>query len=312
MALTKRDIAKRKSILGYVRKKGFNPIQYGRMWKMKSPFNEESNPSFVIYENSGRFADYSADQQGDIIDLAMLLEGKSFKDSVDILLKDENLKQYEEKKDEAKKPPRLLITKYLETNTNALKNIRDYARSRGIPRGNYMPGRIPVYNILTDKYENKNALVFPHRDDSGYITGFKARIIFDNDQRFTARGRLGFYVLRNKGIGAEKLYVVESETSANSLYCFLKQHQVNFTILCFGGVNQKLKVELPKQYCNLLEKFLVIDFDGDEELYQRRIQRFENLKCKDVKIPVKKGEDINSLYMKGMISKYTRALLGCE
>ena len=156
-------------------------------------------------------------------------------------------------------------------------------------------------------------MLFPHRDEKGMIIGFKARIVFTDKDRFTARGRLSFYSLKTRnGFGKERLYVVESETSANSLYNFLEEINVNATVLCFGGVNQAHQIKIPDKFCNLFPRFTLIDYDGDEELYQERIEKFSHLNSKDIKIKLSKGEDLNSLYMSGEMYKYTRQLLGYE
>ena len=65
-------LAKKRSILGYLRSKGYSPAKKGKGYLMMSPFKEERNPSFFIYESQGKFIDYSTGEMGDIIDLVML------------------------------------------------------------------------------------------------------------------------------------------------------------------------------------------------------------------------------------------------
>lgn len=310
MALSRIDIAKRKSIISYLQRKGIFPVRQGRNYFIRSPFSEEKRASFVIYDKTETFYDYSTGKHGDIIDLVMHLEKLPMKKAIDFLLSDHEIKEYSyaDKKEIVVK--KFNIWDYFQKDWRERSKIKAYASYRGIPYENYLPGNLAIWNVDKEEVEYKNALMFPHQDQDGKITGMKARLIYDNDIRFTARGKLGFYVLRTEtNIGVERLYIVESETSANSLQQFLKSIQVNATILCFGGVHQSSKIELPDKFCNLFPRLLVIDYDGDEKLYQERIQNFEHLNCKNVKIKVGYGDDLNSLYMKGMIGDYIHEIL---
>ncbi len=47
-----------------------------------------------------------------------------------------------------------------------------------------------------------------------------------------------------------------------------------------------------------LKKKLIIDYDGNEELYQQRLKLYEGLGAEPIKLILPKGEDINSLYCK--------------
>jgi len=301
-------LAKQKSIVSFLRRQGLHVERKGRIYTMKSPFTDETNPSFVIYESNGKFIDYSSDKAGDIIDLVMALKGVSMPKAVDIIMKEDKELPNVDIIPKGR-PVKIHIRQYLQKDGEHIKDILRYARLRKIPSHHFMAGVVKLWDLDSESFEEHDAMIFPHYSD-GMISGFKARLIFNNEQRFTARGKLGFYILHTRrGVGKERLYVVESETSASSLCSFLEKYQVNATILCFGGVNQQLNIKIPKKYRNLFRRYLVIDYDGDEELYKSRVERFKNLGLKDVKIEVEKGEDINSLYMKGMMDQHLSKLL---
>ena len=91
-------------------------------------------------------------------------------------------------------------------------------------------------------------------------------------------------------------FIVESETSANSLWEICKEFNISCVICSIGGVNN-IPRKLPDELQGLKRR-VIIDYDGDEELYNERVDRLLHF-GKDIKIELPKGEDINSLYCNG-------------
>jgi hypothetical protein len=55
--------------------------------------------------------------------------------------------------------------------------------------------------------------------------------------------------------------------------------------------------ELPEHLQNSKIK-LIVDFDGNEKLYQERLRLYKDLGAEPIKLILPKGEDINSLFVK--------------
>lgn len=306
------DRAKKKSIVDYLRRQGYHPTRKGRVYSMLSPFSDESRPSFMVYENSCRFVDYSTGEMGDIIDLIIALEGKTMPDAITAALSGDvgEISEIDLKSNNRKPFKPIDIERFTQYDWERRRSIYKYARLRKIPVNHFIYGKVGHWKDDLNKYVDADAMLFPHRNEDGNITGFKARLTFNSKERFSARGTLNFYILKTKrGLGKQRLYVVESETSASSLCSFLERYDVNAVILCFGGIHQKINFEIPEKYRNLYKQYIVIDYDGDEKLYKERLAKFKHLKLRDVKIEVKKGEDINSLYVKGMMDEHLSKLL---
>jgi hypothetical protein len=122
--------------------------------------------------------------------------------------------------------------------------------------------------------------------------------------RFTSRGRLGWYILENIISGTYELptlFIAESETSANSLWEHLKTLGKSCVVLSAGSVGATPPI--PVKYSKLVDKRLIIDYDGDEDKYNERLinyKVYENIK--PIKVILPKGEDLNSLYASGKIN----------
>lgn len=298
------------SLVSYIRGLGYPLDKHGRVYRMLSPFTDENEPSFYVYPDDNYFVDFSSGVRGDIIDFTRAIHQCGYYKAQDIILGATRTLKFDPIKvdKKPKKRRKFELEGLLTDDPDIVKAITEYAESRGIRPECYLNGQIVVKDPHGD-LSHHACMIFPHYGSSGKVTGAKARLIDNEDQRFSARGRLGWYILESdEGLGLPRLYITESETSSAALYAYLKDNQVNFVILCIGGVNS-IPPEIPKEYRNLSNRYVVIDYDGSEEKYRERLQGFEHFKCKDVKIQVEKGEDVNSLYVKGMISKYASEIL---
>lgn len=141
--------------------------------------------------------------------------------------------------------------------------------------------------------------MFPHQDETGKIIGVKMRNIVNGEEtRFTSRGSLMFYILYTDvidSLGETKVYFIEGEANANSLYEFLKENMIDAYIISFGSV-ASVKKKLPEQIEEIKERFVIIDFDGSQDKYNDRILMYKDLGAQPIKMMLNKGEDINSLY----------------
>jgi hypothetical protein len=91
--------------------------------------------------------------------------------------------------------------------------------------------------------------------------------------------------------------VVEGESNANSLWQYYQDIRKNCVIISFGGVGN-LPTTLPSKYDNISDRRLIIDYDGDPELYSKRLEKYKHYDLKPITLLLPKGEDINSLYCK--------------
>lgn len=304
--------AKNKSIVEYLTIKGTDMQYRGeRVW-CSSPFSSDSNWSFVVYPNN-TFYDWSNGKGGDIIDLVSLLENLTIKEAI-VSLGGREIPTYEEIPQKKRKIKPFKLTNYLYRRRP--QEVVAYAKERGIL--NYTAGKW-MLNI-NKKWIEVPSLLFKHYDENFKIIGAKFRTVEGERERleseygvkipkFNSRGRLGWHILENEVKGSFKktvLYVMESETSATALYQYFKENKYPAVILCFGGVNNDI-LPIPEKYKGL-KKFLLIDYDGDEEKFKERI---ENISLKDtdpIKLILKKGEDINSLYCEGEMYKVSYLL----
>ena len=302
--------AKHRSIIEYLDKKGLDFETTKRSYIMRSPITNETEPSFYVGRTGkwfNRFHDYSSGYDGDIIDLVCILEGVEVSEALDIILNDRDVGTVDIEPVKLKEKP-FCIADYVEDDVNKRALIRRYAKYRGIEKG-YVFGKVNMFNTKTREFEQKSALLFPHRSPSMMVTGAKFRLVFEEEKRFTARGRLGMYYLENVIEGEHPtIYVAESETSANSLWSFLKRLKESCIVMSIGGVTSDFV--MPYHLAEHYPRKIVIDYDGDESLYRERLKRFEHLNCKDVKIKVNKGQDINTLYKTGMIWDYKDLITG--
>lgn len=298
--------AKETSMVAYMQDRGFKGRFSGNKWFCSSPFSRDTNWSFCVYPNN-TFYDWSTGLNGDIFDLSMKIDGHSFKEAVEQIsgkvyeeIKVPNYKKYKNDPDFNKE---FEVTKYISWDEKERKAIMEYANGRGIKDG-YACG---VFFTRTDtgKWQRNPAVLFAHYDVDGNPIGAKFRRIQVNGERdgsnkprFSHRGQQGFYILENFVAGSFEeptLYLVESESSANSLWQYCKDIKKNAVVVSFGGVSSVPK-ELPRKYKDFNKIKIIIDYDGDEELYQKRIAQYSHLKGNPVKMQLPKGEDINSLY----------------
>ncbi|HEY0751396.1 MAG TPA: hypothetical protein VGD26_09575, partial [Chitinophagaceae bacterium] len=254
---------------------------------------------------------------GDIIRLVQLLEGVDFKGALEHLHSRSyqkytvNYKKFKEDDDFWKD---FDYTKYLTHDEREQQAIISYGASRSI-RSGYHCGVYFTRDFESNSWIRHPSLMFLHEDKDGNVVGAKFRQIPNadgtyNGPRFSMRGRPGFYILDTEipeTWQKKRLWLCESETSTNSLWAYFRDKWEPHMFACVGGVSSSPK-EWPKKFENR-EVRLLIDYDGNEELYQERLKLYEHLNVKPIKIILPKGEDINSLYHKGEMWKIENLLL---
>jgi hypothetical protein len=197
------------------------------------------------------------------------------------------------------------IETYYSRDTENINKVMEYMDSRALTfqqcnAGNY-------FTKVGNKWQSNLSLMFYHRDEFGNICGAKFRNINPTkDNKWSSRGRL-FYNVIEDVVCADvipTIFITESETSSNSLYNYFKNTgRKNFVILCFGGVNSAPDL-LPLKYDWCAKRFIIIDYDGSEEKYKKRVESLKHLNAKDIKLALPKGEDVNSMYMKDEMEKF--------
>lgn len=307
--MEKNDLVKDISIIDYLEKRGFKfKAAGGGKHFCSSPFSRDTNWSFCVYPTNTYF-DWSTGHGGNIVSLHSRLMGLSFSDAINDLTANNtyekykpNYKQYKQSKDFFKD---FDYKKYINTNAAEVEEIQKYAASRRITSG-YLPGVFFTREKDEKGHERwvrNPSMMFLHQDENGNICGAKFRKITlqtpkDQSPRFSARGNLGFFILRghqdNELSEQAVLYVVESESSAISLSDYLNQIKTPSVVLSTGGVSSPPK-RIPAKYKGLPVK-LIIDYDGNEKLYQERLKLYSHLNAEPIKMILPKGEDINSLY----------------
>jgi len=305
MKVTEEEIerAKGKDIIEFLSIHGINIVQKGRTSVCSSPFSSDSTPSFVVYTDQNRFHDFSTGAYGDTIELASRLLSIPFQESVRVLNGEEmpvwEETEYEEKP-KGKKP--FNIDNYTTLASSEVELITAYAKSRGLI-DNYRCGFF--YQEVKQEWVKRLAVVFPHEDENRNITGAKFRNIGDGD-RFTARGKLGAYECSNILHEGYNVYIVEGEGNANSLCEYFKKENINGVAVSYGGVGSVPK-ELKYPDGNLFP-YVIIDYDGNEQLYQERLKPYEHLDGINIKLTLPKGDDINSLWVKGQSHLFSELL----
>lgn len=302
--------ARDKSIKDYLESRGIEVIQKGHKYFCSSPFAKDTNWSFCVYPNNNYYC-WSTGVGGDIINLVQRLEQCSFRaalnhlDNGNFATYKPNYKKIKEDKEYWKN---FDYTKYINNNEKEIQETISYGKSRSICHG---------FNcgVYFDRNSNKLAdwtrhpsLMFLHTDLDGNICGAKFRDIVG--KKFSSRGKLGFYILENiieKTYEKPNVFLVESETSANSLWEWFRSTNHSAVVISMGGVSCIPK-ELPKKYNDYLLK-IIIDYDGDEDLYKQRIKQYEHLNAKPVRLILPKNEDINSLYHKNQMYLIENLLL---
>jgi hypothetical protein len=276
---------KKPSIVAFLTSQGIEVIPDGNRYVCKSPLKprisgeEDKSPSFVIFPDGG-FRDFSTGHWGDVWKLQRLMENTQ-----DL----SNLPEFTPRK--VKKQTNWngeIPNKYLDITEEERLMIVEYGKSRRITRG-FIPG----CGYRTD-FSKRLALIFVHQID-GVISGAKFRFIDsrENERRFVVRGVSGFYILESEGtIGEKCMFLVESETSSNSLWEICCESNRPALILSHGSVEQ-IPASLPEFEG---PRFLILDFDGNEKLYEQRVSKYSHLGLTPIRLNLGKSVDINSLY----------------
>ena len=77
------SLIKRYSIMEYLERKGVKPVRKTPAYAMyRSPFREETHPSFKVDREKNLWIDYAEGRGGSIIDLCMRLEGYTFSEAI--------------------------------------------------------------------------------------------------------------------------------------------------------------------------------------------------------------------------------------
>lgn len=280
------------SIVKYLESKGHRFKKDGRYMVTNSPFTRDSTPSFTVFPDN-YFKCYSSGEHGSVLTLAFKLDG-----GYDRLKKIDGVWVPPKIVDKPTNPFLGRIPEhYLKVTDEEKEAIIRYAASRKITVG-FVPG------VYFDRDKNRYpSLGFPHLDTNSKVCGVKFRNInaVEPKDRFRVRGELGFYVVTNilESFEPVKLYLVESETSTNSFWEYCKATGRNVVIMSAGAVSCPPR-EIPTQYASL-DKYLIIDYDGDKDKYQKRLEKYSHLNMKPIRLVLPKGEDINSLYCKNEI-----------
>ncbi len=284
---------KKYSIADYLERAGISLIRKGNKCFCSSPFSSDSNPSFAIYP-SNTFFDWSTGRHGDIIDLVMNMEDINFVDACKKITDGDTAKlPVIESKVEVNT---FHLAKWVNERECEIESIEQYAKLRGIETG-FIPAK---FYYIKEYWERMPSVGFVHTDYNGEVCGIKMRAIDPlYRDRFSARGKLKYYVLDNEfnttDAANSRVFVVESESSANSLYMLLVAYDISGAVISFGGV-ANIPARLPFLYEGASSKFLIIDYDGNEELYKQRLQNYSKLNLTHINLRLPKGEDINSLY----------------
>lgn len=311
----KKQLAKDKDIVEYLNFSGISTEQHGAKHFASSPFSRDSNWSFCIYPSNTYF-DWSTGYHGDIIDLVKRMESVSFVEAVDKLIENDiSIYKPNYKAQRAtKRDVPFDYSKYINNSKNEIKLIDDYANGRAITDGYYHG----VFFTRNDgKWVRHPALMFLHCDVDLQPSGVKFRKVIessdedgDNGPRFSARGHQGLYILENiieDSFESPVVYLVESETSANSLWEYTKRLNKSCVVISFGGVSSAPK-NIPDKYREY-ELKIIIDYDGNEDLYNERLKNYSHLNGEPIKLILPKGEDINSLYCKNKINLIKNSIL---
>lgn len=267
------------SLAAYLSSKGFTVKRESggdRCYTLKSPWKpDERTPSAVIYA-SGVLKCYSTGKSGNILTFTKMFGDKSVE-----------VKDWTAPPRKEKKPlPGYIPAYYTNLSGEELDRVHAYAASRRIYSGYYA-------GVWTMKDKTRwPSLIFPHYDEQFTIIGAKFRLVDGvNGNRMRAAGRIGFYILDARTPLPPTTYLIESETSANSLWEYCKQEKKSAVIISCGSVGTVPR-NLPFSYP--LKK--IIDFDGSEQRWAERIAKYRHLGGEDIKLRLEKGQDINSLW----------------
>ncbi len=292
------------SILHYLETQGVQVKFCGAFYLCSSPFSRDSNWSCAIYDTNSYYC-WSTGKHGDIIDLVAHYNNCSLGKAMRLLenvlkLRKHSPDDFKQKRNVSKYNFKYLD--FLNRDEEEVKAIFNYAKSRRISTG-FLPGWYSA--SVTSESDvlhtvRRPAIMFLHVDENLMVTGAKFRNV-DNSlsPRFSARGLLGFYILETnieKEYGKKEIWLCESETSANSLYEYFLEINKGAVVISMGGVSSAPK-RLPFVFDGLSIN-LIIDYDGNEVDYNKRLEPYEHLGARPIKLILPKGEDINSLYIK--------------
>ena len=322
------------SIKDYLESIGIPTRKEGSRYFASSPFSRDSNWSFVIYPTNTYF-DFSTGQGGNILNLVSRIYSISLSDAANQLrngVKHEKYKpNYKKIKEELFKEVEFKLEKYINHDEEECEKIHAYAKSRGITEG-YFCGvfftrfvesdpKMDRHILSGSKWIRVPALGFLHVDKNLKPCGAKFRKIItgtpvDQSTRFSARGKSNLFIAisltdldKHLNTTSPVLFVVEGEINALSLQAYLQNCMQPAVVVSQGGVSASLTLEdLPTQLQGLKKK-VIIDYDGNEELYQQRLQLYSGLDAQPIKLILPKGEDINSLYVKNEMWKIEQLLL---
>jgi len=322
------------SILDYLSKRGIEARKEGPNYYCSSPFSSDKTPSLCIYPTN-TFYDFSNGFGGNVVILHAKLNNITNREAFLDLIKNNEYKKYEKQFKEERKPKKFNFQNYVNNVREEVEQIERYAKGRGIVSG-FTPGFFYEYpkrtgevdepqaegeaNIRSDSgpghgcefgkyrkelYVRVPSMMFVHVDKNLNPCGAKFRRVDGKEPRFSARGKLGIYYLPKMTLNLKStstefptrnvLYVVESESSANSLWEYLRRTS---TVISMGGVAVKPKPEQLPEHLAKMPKKLIIDYDGNEKLYNERLKLYDGLGAEPIKLRLPKGEDINSLYTK--------------
>lgn len=283
---------KRTSISGILRSNGYNCSfkSCGKRYFL-SPFTKESNPSLVVYPDN-TFYCFSSGIGGDAIKFVSSINKCNFIDAIKYL-QDSSITIIPESQIRYTVKETFDINRYITSKDYEVRSIIKYGANRAIYRG-YLTG--VFFNKKLGGWDRVPSLMFPHQDKKGNITGAKFRAA-SNEKIFSSRGKLGYYVLENILDQNPIIIIAESETSSNSLWELVKSRGINSVIISVGGVTFNPPC-LPDKYSGFNKRYLIIDYDGDNDLYNERVRKFDALNAIDIKMELGKGDDINSLWVK--------------
>lgn len=300
------------SILDYLSVKGIELRKEGNKYFCSSPFSADSNWSFCVYPHTNSFFDWSNGFGGGIWLLMSRLENKTIYELKKQHNEYEAFKPYTKQHNEKQVSKTAFdYTRYINTNAEECKKIKEYAETRCLEEGSYFCGVFFTRSGTSGLQEighswiRNPAVAFLHVDKDLKPCGIKFRKLTDQNPRFSARGSLGYYIphtnFKDKAreYSSPVLYVVEGEVNANSLEKLLRDLNKKAEVISLGAVSM-CPSKLPKIYENLPVK-VIIDYDGNEELYQERLKLYSHLNVEPIKLILPKGEDINSLHMKNKL-----------
>lgn len=276
------------TVYDYLISKGYTWVKKGHIYFTNSPFNPKDRTPSMALMPSGVFKDYSTGKSGNVYTLLRHFGDKNVTIN----------NTWVPPPPKITKPWRGIPDRYLNISQEETDRVIAYANSRRIT-DRFLCGA--TFFMKEGSYhQSPPAIIFPHVDENSVITGAKFRYI-EGSNRFTCRGVLGFYILENiiDSFEQSAFYLVESESSANSLWSYFKDINKPCVVASAGSVTSIPK-KIPKKFNNLTG-YLIIDFDGSEEKYKERLKLFEHLELSPIRLVLPKGEDINSLYIKNQI-----------